>query len=271
MFGFFKKKRTDASKDEMGSGGPVISIVLVEGESYPVDALLKQAAKTRIAGNAVSNIRRGDGGVFSFDVGDEFVALALMPTAYPAADLEGPITTSWMWPQQQPIENVKQHRSFLIITMTGGTADPVRRRLTLTAVTALAAKQPGVMAVYWPEATLVLFPPVFVDMAEKIRSPEAPPLYLWVDLRVFRNTDGTTGMFTTGLAPLGHMEIEIPRIAMEPGDLREWLLNIMYYLLERGPILKHGETIGISADEQIRITHCESSFGHTGKVVRLEP
>jgi hypothetical protein len=202
-------------------------------------------------------------------VGDEFLALGLMPAPYP--DLEGPIATSWMWPRQPPIETVKRHRSHLLITATGGAADPVRRRLVLTAVTALAAKQPGVMAVYWPEATLVHFPPVFVNLAERINSPEAPPLYLWVDLRAFRNDDGTTGLFTTGLWALGHMEIEIPRIDMEPGELREWLLNIMYYLLENGPVLKHGQTIGMTAQQQIRIRHCPSSFGHPGTVIRLEP
>jgi hypothetical protein len=271
MFGFFKKKQADSSKDKVGTGAPIISALLLEAESFPVDTILNQAAKTRIAGKATSSINRGGGGVFSFDVGDELLALALMPVPYPAADLEGPIATSWMWPPQPPIENVKRHRSHLLITMTGGTADPVRRRLILTAVTALAAKQPGVMAVYWGEATLVIYPPVFVNMAEKINSPQAPPLYLWVDLRALRNDDGTTGLFTTGLSPLGHMEIEIPRIEMEPGDLREWLLNIMYYLLENGPVLKDGQTIGMSAEQQIRIRHCPSSFGHPGKVIRLEP
>lgn len=127
------------------------------------------------------------------------------------------------------------------------------------------------MAVYWPEATQVLFPKVFVDMARTINTPDAPPLYLWVDLRAFRNEDGATGMFTTGLAPLGHMEIEIPRIEMDPGELREWLLNIIYYLLEKGPVLKHGQTIGMSAEHQISIKHTASSFGHSGKVIRLEP
>jgi hypothetical protein len=271
MLGVFKKKQTESSRDKLGPGESVISALLLEGESFPVDAFLKQAAKTRIAGKSVSSIRPDDSGVFSFNVGDEFLAMALMPAPYPATDLEGPIATSWMWPREPPIHNVKQHRSHLLITMTGGAADPVRRRLILTAVTALAAKQPGVMAVYWPEAALVLFPPVFVNMAEKINSPEAPPLYLWVDLRAFRNEDGTTALFTTGLAPLGHMEIEIPRIDMEPGELREWLLNILYYLLEKGPVLKDGETIGMSAEQQIRIRHCASSFGHSGKVIRLEP
>jgi hypothetical protein len=271
MFGFFKKKQANSSEDKLGPGGPVISALLLQGESFPIDAFLKEVAKTRIAGQRASGINRGDGSVFSFGLGDEFLALALMPASYPAGDLEGPIATSWMWPRQTPIESVKQHRSHLLVTMMGGAADPVRRRLILTAVTALAAKQPGVMAVYWPEATLVHYPPVFVDMAGRINSPEAPPLYLWVDLRVYRNPDGTIGLFTTGLAALGHMEIEIPGIGMEPGELREWVLTIMYYLLENGPVLEHGQTIGMTAEQKIRIRHCPSSFGHPGKVIRLEP
>jgi hypothetical protein len=244
---------------------------LLEGETFPVDAFLKEVAKTRIQGKSASEIDRGKGTVFSFKVGDEVFGLALIPAPYPAADLDGPIATSWMWPKQPPIADLKKHRSHLLVTMMGGAMDRVRRRLMLTAVTALAARQAGVMAVYWPEATLVLFPPLFVNMAEEINTPEVPPLYLWVDLRAFRNEDGTTGLFTTGLARLGHMEIEIPSIEMEPGELREWLLNIMYYLLENGPVLQDGQTIGMSAEQKIQIRHCPSSFGHTGRVIRLEP
>ncbi|MBO0756115.1 MAG: DUF4261 domain-containing protein [Bradyrhizobiaceae bacterium] len=268
MFGFSKKKQADSPKASWGRG--IMSVVLLEGESFPIDSFVKQMAKTRVAGKAVSGVSRDEGGAFGFNVGDELFALAHMPAPYPANDLEGPIATSWMWPENPPIENVKQHRSFLLIYMTGGAADPVRRRLTLTAVTALAAKQSGVMAVFWPQATLVIFPRLFVDMSEEINSPQAPPLYLWVDLRAFRNADGTTGLFTTGLSQLGHMEIEIPSIDMEIGELREWLLNIMYYLLEKGPVLMDGQTIGTSAEDQIRIRHCPSSFGHPGKVIRLE-
>jgi hypothetical protein len=263
VFNVFKKKQR--------TGEPVISFLLLKGESFPIDAFLKEVAKTRIAGKAASEISREDGGVFSFKVGDEFLALALVPAPYPAKDLEGPIATSWMWPPKPPIEDVKQHRSHLLIAMKDGSADPVRRRLIVTAVTALAAKQHGVMAVYWPEAALVHYPPVFVNMAGQMESPKAPPLYLWVDLRVFSNRDGTTGLFTTGLSALGHLEIEIPSINMGPGELREWLQNIICYLLENGPVLKHGQTIGMTAEQQIRIRHCQSSFGHPGKVIRLEP
>jgi hypothetical protein len=45
----------------------------------------------------------------------------------------------------------------------------------------------------------------------------------------------------------------------------------MYYLLENGPVLKHGQTIGMTAEQQLSIQHCPSSFGHPGTVIRLEP
>jgi hypothetical protein len=48
--------------------------------------------------------------------------------------------------------------------MIGGAEDPVRRRLRLTAITALAATQSGVLAVYWGDASLVISP-LFVSMA----------------------------------------------------------------------------------------------------------
>jgi hypothetical protein len=243
---------------------------LLEQESFTIDSFLKQMAKASVTRKAVSGIKWDKGGLFSFSVGDEFFAFLHAKRQYPD-DLDGPIATTWLWPREPPIENVKQHRSFLLITMTGGAEDPVRRRLTLTAVTALAAKQSGVMAVYWGDASLVIFPQLFVNMAEEFTTPQSPPLYLWADLRAFRNEDGTTGLFTIGLAPLGHMEIEIPRIKMESGELREWLLEIVRYLLEKGPVLRDGQTIGMSAEQRIRIRHCPSIFGHAGQVIRLEP
>src|SRR5689334_4311590 len=107
---------------------------------------------------------------------------------------------------------------------------------------------------------LVLFPRLFINMADEFNSPQTLPLHLWVDARIFRNQDGTIGLFTTGLAALGHMEIEIPHIDMPPGDLREWLMNIVLYVVQNGPVLKHGQTIGMSAEQKIKIRHAPSSF-----------
>src|ERR1700730_495289 len=70
---FFKKKQPGSTERKPGTGGPIISALLLEGETFPVGAFLEQAAKTRMAGKPVSGINRGNGDVFSFDVGDEFL------------------------------------------------------------------------------------------------------------------------------------------------------------------------------------------------------
>ena len=163
----FWKKKTDSPKESRGPEGPVGSVLLLERESFTIDSFLEQIAKTCVAGKPVSDIKRDKEGAFSFDVGDAFFACLHVEAQYPD-DLKGPIATTWLWPREPLIENVKRHRSFLHITMIGGSEDPVRRRLILTAVTALAAKQPGVIAVYWGDASLVIFPALFVSMAEEI-------------------------------------------------------------------------------------------------------
>lgn len=106
MFGFFKKKQPQSSKGQLGPGGPVISAMLLEGESFPIDDFLKEIATAKIAGIRASDIENNGEGVFSFRVGDELFALTVMPP-YPASELEGPIATSLIWPPkpvgEQPI------------------------------------------------------------------------------------------------------------------------------------------------------------------------
>jgi hypothetical protein len=175
-----------------------------------------------------------------------------------------------MWPKETPATTSQSHRTHALVTLIKGESDPISRRLMLMQVTAAAAGMPGVMGVYWPDATLAHYPPVFIQMAQKLSTPDRLPLYLLVDFRVFRNPDNSFGLFTTGLRPLGHMEIEIPRMAMKPSQLREWAMNIAYYVIDPANKIKDGDTIGMSAEQKIRIRHVPSSFGVKGLVMRLE-
>lgn len=257
------------SEDDPESGEPILAFVLLEGEQFPFETFIDQLFETPMVDVWAEAFDGPDDGMCRFVLGDESVTVMLLPSQYPLDELEGPMQTSLLWPQDDPIERVRKHQTHLLIAVTGGQGDPIRRRMLLTAVTGLAARQQGVMAVYWPEATHLVFPPLFAEMAAETADSEAPPLWLWLDLRVFLNNDGTSGLFTTGMQPLGFMEIEIPSIEMEPGELREWVLDIVYYLLEKGPVLNDGDTIGASEEQRILIRHRPSQFGHEGEVIRL--
>jgi hypothetical protein len=270
MLGWFKRRQTPQTKATTDhEDGPAIAALLLEGDSFPLAGLQQQVMKGPICGSKPTDVEVTKG-FLTCSLGDEIVAWAPMPAPYPWSDLEGPCATSWMWPTGMDASKViRPHRTHVLVTMVGGKADRIRRRLLLTALTAMGGQQPGVLGIYWPEGTMVHYPKVFVEMANEIDSPKAPPLYLWVDFRVFRNQDGTCGMFTTGLSSIGFMEFEIPSVAMEPGELRQWAVNISYYLIEKGPVLKDGDTIGATKDEMFRIRHMPSRHGKKEKVMQF--
>jgi hypothetical protein len=256
------------SKDP--ANGPAIAALLLSGSApFSVDALKSQLEKNPAPGQTRISTDRG---MLTFNQNDAIVAIAPMPAPYPWNDLKGPCATSWMWPSGTNAMSVKDHRLHVLVTVVGGKVAPIDRRLLLTRLAVIGAQQPGVMAVFWCEGTLVHHPKVFTEMGRKIVSPLAPPLYLWVDYRVERNTDGTIRLFTTGLDALGMMEIEIPSIGMPPAQLRDWAVNITYYLIEKGPVLKHGNTIGIDAAHQMRIRHAPSMYTRRtdAPVLRIE-
>jgi hypothetical protein len=261
-----KKKETQVEQNQLEPDGPIIAALLMQGDRYDTAALQQKLSQSRVFGESFRDISTTKG-ILTAYVGDEMIAVAPMPAPYPWSDLEGPCHTSWMWPPGTSAMSVQPHRSHVLVTVIQGQANRVQRRMKAAQITALAASQPDVMGIYWADATLVHYPPLFIEMA--MESTAAAPLYLLVDYRVFANENGTHGLFTTGLRALGLMEIEIPQIDFPPGELREWGVNISYYLLDRGSPIPDGDTIGVSETHKMRVRHTASSFGAEGKVMRI--
>jgi hypothetical protein len=109
---------------------------------------------------------------------------------------------------------------------------------------------------------------LFQDMAKEIL-PEGLPLYLWIDFRV-GNKDGKTGGFTIGLAGLGHKEFETGNATDDVGTLRERLFNLANYVLENGPVIKDGNTVGADENEKIQVIYSKSMYRQEGTVMRLD-
>jgi hypothetical protein len=95
-------------------------------------------------------------------------------------------------------------------------------------------------------------------------------LHIWVDFRVGKDGERTSSGFTAGMAALGLMELETQHCPEPPGELKDRLLGLAGYLLENGPVIRDGDTVGEDANEKIRVVYAPSSFGHEGRVMRLE-
>ncbi|MDB5347582.1 MAG: hypothetical protein JWP89_5959 [Schlesneria sp.] len=205
--------------------------------------------------------------IASFSIGSAMVFLAPMPAPIPWSDLEGPCATSLLW--KNAAQEVKRHQQHLLVTIFGE-LDPIEYSTLLTQVTAaVLAASPSSIGVYWGGATLVIPKPIFIDFAMEVLA-EGPPLHIWVDFRVGSESDQTSSGFTAGMTALGHMELEAKNTPEAPGELRERLMGLAGYLLDKGPVIKNGDTIGEDANERIRVVYSKSAFGHDGQVMRLE-
>jgi hypothetical protein len=214
---------------------------------------------------AVKDVEEQEGSI-SFRIGSADVILARMPTAVPWSDLEGPCATSILW--RNATEEVKQHTVHWIVTVSAD-LNPVEMSTLLTQVTASTMMAcPSAIGVYWGNATLVVPKNIFIDFAREVL-PHGPPLDIWVDFRVGPDGEHTSAGFTTGMKALGHMEFETQNAPESFGELRERFLALAGYVLENGPVIRDGDTVGEDAEERVRVAYSPSAFGHEGKVMSL--
>jgi hypothetical protein len=165
---------------------------------------------------------------------------------------------------------MKAHRAHVIVAVMGGDSlDPVERSLLATRAAAAVAQTHGATGVYWGNGTVVNPADRFIETA-RTASADEPPVLLWVEARYARDDAGSAVAFTTGMEPLGHKEFEIHRTRRSPGDVLKMLLDVCLYVLRAGPVLKHGQTFGRTADERLKIRHGPSMHEGRGTVIILD-
>lgn len=243
----------------------IAMVALGDGARISAKAVRQDLAATWPDLPATSKAQKTDG-TLAFRVGDADVVLGVMPAPIPWSDLEGPCATSWLW--RDAADALRKHRTHVIVTVRKD-GEPVERLKLLTQVTAaLVATCDAALGVYWRDARLVVSPELFRDFAVKML-PDSLPLYVWIDFRIGTH-EGNTAGFTTGMAALGHRELETLDAPESPAALRDRLVGLVHYLIENGPVIRDGETVGEDVDERIRVVYSPSAFGHEGQVMRLE-
>ncbi len=202
----------------------------------------------------------------SFGGAESTFSVTLSPSPMPWSELVGPCETAWHWPQAT--KRLQVHSAHLVVTATSSTLDVIDLTLALTRVVAAAALATPALGIYWDAAMQVHNVKNFVVEAEKATRTQLP-LYLWLRFGLVREDDGSNSLYTTGLSELDRMEVELPHSALDPQTMVDRAFNIAHYLLEKGPVLDDGQTIGVSEDERFIIAHAPSILDPERRVYSL--
>lgn len=193
----------------------------------------------------------GKEGVDEYIVDDQrsvFVVHIARPV--PTDEALAAIRSSWMW--QGSDEPVRSHRAHAIVTAIDqkGVADAAWDVARVSA--ALLSAGSGA-ALYWGNSRQMHAVDNAIDLATDATTP---PIPLWVGITISgASKQGPFSAATHGLEALGHREFEVRNTKMSIGDLRMALLDLTAYVIENGPVLEHGQTIGPSADIHWTIAH----------------
>jgi hypothetical protein len=203
---------------------------------------------------------------FSFLVGELEVVVGRMPVPIPwrGHEFEEECERSWLW--RTAAEDLKPQTAHLVVAVCGHGEHLDLVRLLTQTTASIFATSPNAIGVSWYDSNMMVSSRVFLKLAGLLPNL---PLHLWINFRVVRNMEGGYAACTTGLAPLGHMEFETLNAPEEPAKIRERLYALAHYVLDHGPVIRDGDTIGETAEERMRIVYSESEFGQPGRVMQL--
>lgn len=207
-------------------------------------------------------------GAMTFAIDGMQGALVVVPAPIPADELEGPVATSWLWPDAvQQIDRVNAH----VVTWVSGPGRPLDAHRHLTRLVSAVLRATDGIGVYWGTAAHVVRADVFDGIAHQ-SAEDSLPVALWVDFRVFAcdADDDRSALFTVGLSAFGLMELEIAPSDKPPGDLRELGMTVASYLIENGAVLGDGDTVGATEGQRVVVRHAPSMVDRPTTVYRLE-
>ena len=80
------------------------------------------------------------------------------------------------------------------------------------------------------------------------------PIYNWIWFGLYRSEKGVCG-YTYGMEAFGKPELEVVNADAQPSEIRDFLANLVSYVLEYDAVLQDGETIGFSAEDRHAISY----------------
>lgn len=266
----FKRKAADTPKP-----GPQLAMPAFTGDASPAPESVIRAWTQLFPDEPALTAEGGalsDAGIsaVTFVAEGRTILFGHMPMPIPAGDIDPACEYSWMWPDAAA--GMKGHRSHAVVaSLPAGDAVAEAHAVSrLIAAVCRADDGDGAAGVYWGNGGQVHMPDIFVDMVQALSEDGGLPSPLWIGVGISGASEtGPFSLSTRGLRAFGHQEFEILDSRRGVGGLRVRIYDIISYILRAGPVLKHGDTLGDTADERLRVEHATSRFRAGEPVIRL--
>jgi hypothetical protein len=201
--------------------------------------------------------------------------LTVIPVAAPAPPdaFEVAIKTDKLWPEAQA--ELSRHRAVVVVSHLGKFDDfagAMNAAICVTmVVTAMLDLMPSI-GLYWHAAETVVPAARAKEQGLALGRGELP-LEIWTKSHWFRAPPDKTsakisvGVLTVGLEAFVGRDLELPASDADPSTTAKRVTALCTYLLQHGPVLKDGETAGMSDGETLQVRYGTTSFSSPPRAV----
>jgi len=239
--GLFKKKKTERKST---SENVILGFILFNSIQIDWDAFYSNLEKDW---NIKVSEKQSKDGVSVFEVSGMNVACAFFDVPVPQNEAENNARSNFLW--KEAVEVTSTHKAHALLSVMNG-SNAIERNLLFTKVACSLLKLNNAIGIY--QNPTVMPSEFYIRVAEDIKEGNLPILN-WIYFGIYSNGDRISG-YTVGLNKFGKDEIEVIKTKERPSDLYNFLVSVASYVIERDAILKHGETIGFSEEQKLRIT-----------------
>lgn len=192
------------------------------------------------------------------------VAIANMPFPIPADDIKTAAEFNYFW--QDGVKESAHHKGHIILSVMNAGKEPVKENILFSKVASTILKSTKSLGIYIGGRTLLLKKDFYLQNIEMMTENQLP-LYCWIYFG-FRKEKGKHSIYTYGLADFNKKEMEIIDSDQSMSTLNSMMFNLTHYVILNNVTLNNGETIGMSAQQKLKITESKGKYlrGNTLKI-----
>lgn len=260
LFDIFKKK--EQTNENQDSKTILAMPMFVNGDRYELNAVidnLKNYWSLNVTGV------EGDNESAILTIEDEKVFIAFMPIPIPMGDIEGTAQYAYNW--TNVLDDLNGFSGHSVVSVRSGTKPTVERFKLLSKVLHSILTTSNSIGIYQGSQSLLIPKQQYIDGAEELKNDEVP-ISLWVYIGI-RKSDKGNSVYTYGLNEFGKNEMEIVNSKLSLEELYDFISNVSAYVISNNVTFRHGETLGYTADQKIKITLSKGEFVN-GQTLKLE-
>lgn len=214
--------------------------IVVEGGAAGdwLDDLLAEASMDVLTAPEVQD------GNLVFDMPGAMVAVGYMPEPIPDGEAERFAKNNYMWAGAS--EAAAKHVAHLMVAVMPRDMEPVEAGKTYVKIMSSCLESGNVIGAY---TSGTVQEPLFYQQIVQEMKQGRLPLHNWIYFGTYQNENGNNA-YTIGMDAFGKDELEILASKRTDKELRDFLYEVAYYVLEDDITLKSGETIGFEVDQK---------------------